>query len=165
MHASLKYSRNVSAADNDRGKCPLNGICTPEKSRCQSAPVFPGGNEDGSGTCVKWGTARLPPSCYRWRWRYFSFWNRPSNFPGVPHSAPEQWLVSTRLHPGGPGVADNSNLQENTGCRGTKPRCESTVIPCGAECGLGIFWGLLVTHGTCSGSQLPLGGLILSVIA
>lgn len=72
---------------------------------------------------------------------------------------------STRLRPGGPGVADNSNLQENTDHRGPKPRCECTAIPRGAECGLVVFWGLLVTHRTCSGSQLPLGGLTLSVNA
>lgn len=51
-YAALKYSRNVSAAENDREKRPLNGICTPEKKRCRSAPVFHGGSEDiNDGAC------------------------------------------------------------------------------------------------------------------
>lgn len=59
-YAVLKYSRNVSAAENDREKCPLNGIYTPEKNRCQSAPVFHAGSVDINDTECKMRKGQAP---------------------------------------------------------------------------------------------------------
>lgn len=59
-YAVLKCSRNVSAAENDREKCPLNAICTPEKNCCQSAPVLHGGSEDINGTECKMRKSQAP---------------------------------------------------------------------------------------------------------
>lgn len=113
--AVLKNSRRFSAAENDRKKCPLSGICTPEKNCCQNAPVFHGGSEDinDAGCTMRKGQA---PGFVSNRGDFtllklllllvLVFLNSLSNFAGVPHSIAEWRMVpgnSARLHPGRPG--------------------------------------------------------------
>lgn len=89
-HAVLKYSRNVSAAENGREKCPLNGICTPEKNRCQNAPVFHGGSEDINDTECKMRKGQAPGFVLSNRGDLIFFKNSFNNFTSVPYSVAEQ---------------------------------------------------------------------------
>lgn len=71
---------------NNREKCPLNGICTPEENWCQSAPVFHGGSEDISDTECKMRKGQAPGFVVSNRGDFIYLLTSLNNFSGVPYS-------------------------------------------------------------------------------